>query len=102
VGCDVIESSSEIPMFQRNLPPLLSTLKTVTAGYFEMLITIFKATWRHTLKESNLNIHRYENIQLHNLYYSPNIFRTTKTSMMIWAGYVACMWRRGMHTGFWW
>jgi hypothetical protein len=40
--------------------------------------------------------------ELHNLYCSPNIIRMIESRRMRWAGHVACMGRRGMHTAFWW
>jgi hypothetical protein len=48
------------------------------------------------------------NEELHNLYASPNIMRTIKSSRMRWGGHVARMGkrrkrrRRRMHIGHWW
>jgi hypothetical protein len=39
--------------------------------------------------------------KLHNLYYSPNIVRVIKSRRMRWVGYVACMGRGEVCTGFW-
>jgi hypothetical protein len=38
--------------------------------------------------------------KLHNFYSFPSIIRPTKSRRMRWAGHVARMGRRGMHTGF--
>jgi hypothetical protein len=40
--------------------------------------------------------------ELHNSYSSPSIIRIVKSRRMRWAGHVARMGRRGMHTGYWW
>jgi hypothetical protein len=45
--------------------------------------------------------------ELHNealchLQSSPSIFRMIKSRRMRWAGHVAQIARRGMHTGYWW
>jgi hypothetical protein len=45
---------------------------------------------------------KLHNEELHNLYSSPNIIRTIKSRRMRWTGHVARMWRRGVHTGYWW
>ena len=42
------------------------------------------------------------NEKLNDLYSSPNINRLIKLRRMRWAGQVACMRRRDVHTGFWW
>jgi len=39
--------------------------------------------------------------ELHDLYSSPSIWATI-SSLMRWAGNVACMRGREVHTGFWW
>jgi hypothetical protein len=44
---------------------------------------------------------RLHNEELNDLYSSPNIIRVIK-SRMTWAGHVARMGKREMHTGFWW
>jgi hypothetical protein len=44
---------------------------------------------------------RLHNEELNNLYSSPNIIRVTKLRMK-WAGHVARMMEREVHTGFWW
>jgi hypothetical protein len=41
------------------------------------------------------------NEKLHSLYSSPSIIRMIKSRKMRWAGYVARMWKRGMHIGYW-
>jgi hypothetical protein len=41
------------------------------------------------------------NEKLRNLYSSPDIIRMKKSRRMRWAGHVARVGRRGMHTGFW-
>jgi hypothetical protein len=41
------------------------------------------------------------NVDLHNLYSSPNIIRMTNSKRMRWAGHAAYMGRILMHTGFW-
>jgi hypothetical protein len=45
---------------------------------------------------------KLHNKELHNVLSSPNIIRMMKSRRMGCAGYVACMGRRGMHTGFRW
>jgi hypothetical protein len=45
---------------------------------------------------------KLHNEELHNLYCSPSIIRMIKLRRVRWAGHVAHMGRRGMHTGFWW
>jgi hypothetical protein len=42
------------------------------------------------------------NVDLHNLYSSPNIIRMTNSRMTRWAGNLARVGRSGMHIGFWW
>jgi hypothetical protein len=44
---------------------------------------------------------RLHNAELNDLYLSPNIIRVIK-SRMRWAGHVARMGKREVHTGFWW
>jgi hypothetical protein len=44
---------------------------------------------------------RLHNEELNDLYSSPNIIRVIK-SRMRWAGHVARMGEREVHTGFWW
>jgi hypothetical protein len=44
---------------------------------------------------------KLHNEELHNLYCSPSIIRIAKSRRTRWAGHVAQMGRRGMHTGFW-
>jgi hypothetical protein len=44
---------------------------------------------------------KQHNEKLHNLYSLPNMIRMIK-SRMRWAGHVARMGRRGIHTGYWW
>jgi hypothetical protein len=44
---------------------------------------------------------RLHNEELYDLYSSPNIIRVIK-SRMRWAGHVASMGKREVHTGFWW
>jgi hypothetical protein len=44
---------------------------------------------------------KLHNEELHNLYSSLSIIRIIRERNMRWTGYVACMERRGMHTGFW-
>jgi hypothetical protein len=45
---------------------------------------------------------KLHNEELHNLYPSPNIIRTTKSRKMRCAGNVARIRRREMHIGYWW
>jgi hypothetical protein len=45
---------------------------------------------------------KVHNEELHNLYSSPHIVRKIKSRKMRWAGHVARMGRRGIHTGYWW
>jgi hypothetical protein len=40
--------------------------------------------------------------ELHNLYSMPSIIRMLKSRRITWAGHVARIGRRGMHTGYWW
>jgi hypothetical protein len=44
---------------------------------------------------------KLHNKELHNLHSSPSVIRVTKSRRMRWAGHVARIGRRGMHTGFW-
>jgi hypothetical protein len=48
------------------------------------------------------DLRKLHNEELHNLYSSPNIIRMIKSRRIRWAGHVARMGRRGMHTGYWW
>jgi hypothetical protein len=48
------------------------------------------------------NLKKLHNEELHNLYSLPDIIRISKSRNMKWAGYVARMGLRRMHTGFWW
>jgi hypothetical protein len=43
---------------------------------------------------------KLHNDKLQNMYSSPDIIRMIKSRRMRWAGYVAQMWRRGMHIGY--
>jgi hypothetical protein len=45
---------------------------------------------------------KLHNEEPHNLYSSPSIIRIIKLRRVRWAGYVARMRRRGIHTGYWW
>jgi hypothetical protein len=45
---------------------------------------------------------RLHNEELNDLYSSPNIIRVIKSRRMRWAGHVAHMGKRAVHTGFWW
>jgi hypothetical protein len=45
---------------------------------------------------------RLHNEELNDLYSSPNIIRFIKSRRMRWAGHVAHMGKREVHTGFWW
>jgi hypothetical protein len=45
---------------------------------------------------------KLHNEELHNLYSSPDIIRMIKSRRMRWAGHVARMGERGMHTGYLW
>jgi hypothetical protein len=45
---------------------------------------------------------RLHNEELNDLYSSPNIIRVIKSRRMRWAGHVAGMGKREVHTGFWW
>jgi PAS domain-containing protein len=45
---------------------------------------------------------RLYNEELNDLYSSPNIIRVSKSRRMRWAGQVARMGERDVHTGFWW
>jgi hypothetical protein len=45
---------------------------------------------------------RLRNEELNDLYSSPNIIRAIKSIRMRWAGHVAGMGKRAVHTGFWW
>jgi hypothetical protein len=44
---------------------------------------------------------KLHNEELHSLYSSPRTIRM-KSRRMTWAGHVARMGRRGIHTGYWW
>jgi hypothetical protein len=45
-------------------------------------------------------LRKLHNEQLDNMYFSSNILRMMRSRKRRWAGYVAHMGRRGMHTGF--
>jgi hypothetical protein len=45
---------------------------------------------------------RLHNEELNDLYSSPNIIRSIKSRRLRWAGHVARMGKREVHTGFWW
>jgi hypothetical protein len=45
---------------------------------------------------------RLHNEELNDLYSSPNIMRVMKSRRKRWAGHVARMGKREVHTGFWW
>jgi hypothetical protein len=45
---------------------------------------------------------RLHNEELNDLYSSPNIIQVIKSRRMRWAGHVARMGKRDVHTGFWW
>jgi hypothetical protein len=45
---------------------------------------------------------RLHNVELNDLYSSPNIIRVIKSRRMRWAGHVARMWKSEVYTGFWW
>jgi hypothetical protein len=45
---------------------------------------------------------RLHNEELNDLYSSPNIIRVIKSRRMRWAGHLARMGKREVHTGFWW
>jgi hypothetical protein len=47
---------------------------------------------------------KLHNEELHNLHTLPSIMtaRMMKSRRMRWAGYEACMGRRGIHIAFWW
>jgi hypothetical protein len=45
---------------------------------------------------------RLYNGKLNDLYSSPNIIRVIRLRRMRWAGHVARMGKREVHTGFWW
>ena len=45
---------------------------------------------------------RLHNEELNALYCSPNIICMIKSRRIRWAGHVACMGDRRVHTGFWW
>jgi hypothetical protein len=52
--------------------------------------------------EATVEWRRLHNEELNDLYSSPNIIRVIKSIRKRWAGHVACMGAREMHTGFWW
>ena len=45
---------------------------------------------------------RLHNVELYALYSSPNIIRVIKSIRQRWNGYVACIGRGEVHTGFLW
>ena len=45
---------------------------------------------------------KLHNRELNDLYSSPNIVRVIKSTIMRWAGHVAPMGEKEVHTGFWW
>jgi hypothetical protein len=40
--------------------------------------------------------------ELYAVYSLPNIIRIMKSRILKWAGHVACIGKRKVHTGFWW
>jgi hypothetical protein len=44
---------------------------------------------------------KLHNEELHNLYFSPNIIRMTRSRRMRWADHLAQL-RRGLHVRYWW
>jgi hypothetical protein len=54
------------------------------------------------LHEATGEWRRLHNEELNDLYSSPNIIRVIKTRRIRWAGHVARMGTRDVHTGFWW
>jgi hypothetical protein len=45
---------------------------------------------------------KLHNLEHNNFYSSPNTITVMKSGRMRWAGHVARMGRRKMHTGYWW
>jgi hypothetical protein len=45
---------------------------------------------------------KLHNEELHDLYSSPSTIRIIRARRMRWAGHVARMGKREMHTGYWW
>jgi hypothetical protein len=52
--------------------------------------------------EVTQNWRRLHNEELDDLYSSPNIIQVIKSRRMRWAGHVASMGEKRVHTGFWW
>jgi hypothetical protein len=52
-------------------------------------------------REEDESWRKLHNDELHSPYSSPNIVRVIKSKRMRWAGYVACMRRGEVLTGFW-
>jgi hypothetical protein len=59
-----------------------------------MLYTIIKLTY--------LPLSGLHNEELNDLYSSPNIIGVIESSRIRWAGHVARMGEKKVHTGFWW
>jgi hypothetical protein len=45
---------------------------------------------------------RLHNGELNDLYSTPNVIRVIKSRRIRWAGHIARMGKREVHTGFWW
>jgi hypothetical protein len=56
----------------------------------------------HKRDEATGEWRRLHNEELNDLYSSTSIIRVIKSRRMRWAGYVACMGTREVHTAFWW
>jgi hypothetical protein len=68
----------------------MSNVEVFTKKVYKMA-SIYVLKWR-----------KLHNEELHNFYSSPSIIRMIKSRRMRWAGHVAEVGRRGMHTGYWW
>jgi hypothetical protein len=63
---------------------------------------VLRRTFGPKTDEATVNWRRLHNEELNDLYSSPNITRLIKSRRMSWAGHVASMGKREVHTGFWW
>jgi hypothetical protein len=81
--CPVLERSPVFPQFILHIPLFSNRLK-VSQNRVLRISGLRR-------EEVVVGWRKQHNEELHNLYPSPNIIRTNKSSRMRWAGHVACM-----------
>jgi hypothetical protein len=58
--------------------------------------------WGYLGARGTRGVEKSTSEKLNDLYCSPNIIRVIKSRRMGWAGHVACMGNKRVHTRFWW